>query len=419
MPAPRPALPDGPWLVVGLARSGLAAGRALAARGLSVVGVDAGRPELGEDPGFPVHLGTDGLDLLRDGGIGAVVKSPGVPPRAPVVAAARAAGVPVLGELELGWRLVPLEVVAVSGTNGKTTVTEWLGHVHRVAGRPVHVVGNVGTAYTTLIGDHDPAATVVVECSSYQLHDTLAFRPEVGVLLNVESDHLDWHGDLESYRRAKLDGLFSRQTAADTAIAPSALGPLPGDGACVDLDLVELPAEPGLPGAHNRANARAVVAAARARGIPEDAIAQALRTFAGVRHRLQEVATVDGVRYVNDSKATNVASTLTALAAIDAPLHLILGGDDAKQEDFTPLRAPVAARAASVHLIGQAAGRMREALGTGEDRGDLERAVAAAAAAARPGDVVLLSPACASFGQYRDFEERGEHFVALVDARST
>lgn len=412
-------LPPGPYLVVGLARSGLAAGAALVAAGEQVVGVDSGRPELHEEPGFPVFDGTDGVALLASQGIRAVVKSPGVPPSAPVVAAARDRGIPVLGELELGWRLVPLDVVAVTGTNGKTTVSQWLGHAHRVAGVPVHVVGNVGTAYTSLIGAHEPGATVIAECSSYQLFDTISFRPDVGILLNLGSDHLNWHGSLEAYRDAKRVGMFAHQHAADTAIAPAALHPLPGDGAAIDLDLVQLPAEPALAGAHNRVNAQAVTAACRARGLGEDVIAEALRTFAGVEHRLQELEPVGGVRFVDDSKATNVESALTALAAMDVPVHLILGGDDAKQEDFTPLRAPVAARAASVHLIGAAAGRLREALGTGEDRGDLERAVACAAALARPGEVVLLSPACASFGQYRDFEERGRHFAALVRARQT
>jgi len=414
----RPPLPPGPYLVVGLARSGLAAGRALVARGEHVYGVDSGTPELVTYPGFPATTGTDGVTLLDEAtpAIAAVVKSPGVPPRAPVLSVARERGLPVLGELELGWRLVPLEVVAITGTNGKTTVAQWLGHAHRVAGLPVHVVGNVGTAYTSLIDDHAPAATVIAECSSYQLHDTLAFRPEVGVLLNAGSDHLDWHGDAAAYRTAKLDGMFSRQGAADTAIAPAAFAPLPGDGAFVDLDLVALPCEPGLPGEHNRANARAVVAACRARGLPEDAIAQALRTFTGVAHRLQAIAVRGGVRFVNDSKATNVESALTALAAMDAPVHVILGGDDAKQEDFTPLREPVQERCASVQLVGEAAGRLRAALGTGTDRGDLEHALAAALRAAAPGDVVLLSPACASFGQYRNFEERGEHFATLVDA---
>lgn len=418
-PRPRPPLPDGPWLVVGLARSGLAAGQALAARGLPVVGVDSGTPDLADDPGFPVALGVDGLAQLAQG-VRAVVKSPGVPPRAPVVAAARAAGIPVLGELELAWRLIDTPVVAVTGTNGKTTVTEWLGHAWRCAGLPVATVGNVGTPYTSLIAA-PPAAgtTVVLECSSYQLHDTLAFRPDVGVLLNLESDHLDWHGTVDAYATAKLDGMFSRQGPQDVAVVPGAFaGRVPGAAARVITESVQLPADPALPGAHNRANARAVVAAARARGLPEAAIVQALETFTGVEHRLREIAVVDGVRYVDDSKATNVASALTALAALDAPLHLILGGDDAKQEDFGPLRAPVAARAASVHLIGQAAGRLGAALGTGTDRGDLATAVAAARAAARPGDVVLLSPACASFGQYANYEERGRHFQALVSALS-
>lgn len=407
-------LPDGPWLVVGLARSGLAAGRALVALGHEVVGVDSGTPALPGDLGFPVHTGTDGLAQLA--AARAVVKSPGVPPRAPVVAAARAAGVPVLGEVELAWRLVNTPVVAVTGTNGKTTVTEWLGHAFRAADAPVAVVGNVGTAYTSLItAPPVPGTTVVLECSSYQLHDTLAFRPEVGLLLNLDSDHLNWHGSVQAYRDAKLVGMFSRQTVEDVAIVPAVFAAATGGLASrVILDDVALPADPALPGAHNVANARAVVAACRARHVPEAAIVTALQTFTGVEHRLREVAVVHGVRYIDDSKATNVASALTALAAIDAPLHLILGGDDAKREDFAPLREAVRARTTSVQLVGAAAGRLREVLGVGEDRGDLPGAVAAARAAARPGDVVLLSPACASFGQYPDFEARGRHFQALV-----
>ncbi len=412
--ATRPPLPDGPWLVVGLARSGLAAGRALAGLGLEVVGVDSGTPVLPEDPGFPVLTGVDGLQQLA--GARAVVKSPGVPPRAPVVAAARAAGIPVLGELELAWRLVDAPVVAVTGTNGKTTVTEWLGHAFRGADRSVSVVGNVGTAYTSLIaGTPAPGTTVVLECSSYQLHDTLAFAPQIGVLLNLASDHLDWHGSVQAYAQAKLHGMFSRQRHGDTAVLPRAFAAAAAGAATrVIAEDVALPATPALPGAHNVANARAVVAACRAAGLPEDAIVRALQTFTGVDHRLREIAVVDGVRYVDDSKATNVASALTALLAIDAPIHLILGGDDAKQEDFSPLRAPVAARCASVHLIGRAAARLGEALGAGTDRRMLTRAVAAAREQAQPGDVVLLSPACASFDQYANFEERGRHFQTLV-----
>jgi UDP-N-acetylmuramoylalanine--D-glutamate ligase len=411
----RPPLPDGPWLVVGLARSGLAAGHLLQARGAEVIGVDSAAPDVEAD--FAVHLRHTGTDVLGD--VAAVVKSPGVPPRAPLVAAARERGLPVLGELELAWRLLPdAPFFAVTGTNGKTTVTQWIAHVLRVAGRPVVAAGNVGTALSAVAATGvAPGTTVVCECSSYQLFDTLAFRPEVGVLLNVTSDHLDWHGDEEAYRRAKLDGMFSRQTAEDVAVVPAGIA-VPGAARRRVLD-EEPVGEGGPPGAHNRANARAVAAACRERGVPEDAIAEGLRSFPGVEHRLEDAGTVAGVRYVNDSKATNVGAALTALQAIDGPIHLIAGGDDAKGEDFTPLRGPVAERAASVHLIGAAAGRLREALGTGELDGDLEHAVAAAAAAARAGETVLLAPACASFDQFPNFEARGRAFKELVAARRT
>ena len=402
----RPALPEGPWLVVGIARSGIASGRLLAARGEEVLGVDTGT-ELAADPGFPVELGTDGLAAL-DRGVGAVVKSPGVPPSAPAVAAARERGIPVLGELELGWRLVTgTTFVAITGTNGKTTTTEWLTHVVRRAGRSVRAAGNVGTALTSLVDD--PPDVVVCECSSYQLHDTLAFRPEVGVLLNLGSDHVNWHGSVEAYRAAKLTGMFSRQTRDDVAIAPPELT-LPGAARWLAL---EPDARAGLPGAHNQLNAGAVAAAARALGVDEEQIAAGLQSFTGVEHRLQLLATLGGVAWVNDSKATNVAAALTAIEATPPPVHLILGGDDAKQEGFTPLRG----RAHATYLIGEAAERLAREVG-GERCGDLETAVARAGAAARPGDTVLLSPACASFDQYRSYEDRGRHFAALVEARA-
>lgn len=402
----RPPLPDGPFLVVGLARSGLAAGRLLAARGHTVTGVDSGEPKL-EDPGFDVVLGDDGLALLD--GVGAVVKSPGVPPRAPVVAEARRRGLPVLGELELGWRLLgDATFCAVTGTNGKTTVSEWLGHVLRGAGVEVAVAGNVGTALTSLVGEVDPGTVVVCECSSYQLHDTLAFAPDVGVLLGLGSDHLDWHGSVEAYHDAKRR-MFTRQHAEDVAVVP------PGVSVPGAARRIEWAPDPraGLPGEHNEGNAGAVAAAARALGVGEEAIGRGLASFAGVAHRLALVAELDGVRFVDDSKATNVESALTALAATPAPVHLILGGDDAKGEDFTPLRE----LAAHVYLIGAAAPRLAEEVG-GTVCGDLPTAVARARQAARPGDTVLLSPACASFDQYANFEERGRHFTALVETRA-
>ena len=421
----RPPLPPGPWLVVGLARSGIAAARTLIARGEEVVVVDRGSPS-DAPAGIEAHVQTEGLEFLARAR--AVVKSPGVPREALVIAAARARGVPVLGELELGWRLLPNEFVAVTGTNGKTTTVELLGHIHREAGVPVAVAGNVGTAVSGLVGSLDAAATVVCEASSVQLEDTLAFAPEGAVLLNVESDHLDRHGTLDDYLAAKLQ-VFARQGNEDIAVAPAGLE-VEDLGGCArrvlfgpggelydraghlwwdDEPLIAYD-EIGLRGAHNRANAAAAAAIALARGIDRDAVVAALRTFAGVEHRLEEVATVDGVLYVNDSKATNVASTLVALASFpdDVRVHLILGGQ-AKGQSFGALRG----RAHRTYLIGEDAeliGRSVE----GEPCGDLQTAVERARAAASPGDVVLLSPACASFDQFADFEARGRAFKALV-----
>ena len=427
MPAtPRPPLPPGPWLVVGLARSGVAAARALLARGERVVAVDSGSsapPSLPD--GLEVHLGTDGLACLPHAR--AVVKSPGVPRQAPVIAAARARGAPVLGELELGWRLLPNEFVAVTGTNGKTTTVELLGHIHREAGRAVSVAGNVGTALSALAGELPGQAVVVCEASSFQLEDTLAFAPEGAVLLNVEADHLDRHGTLEDYVAAKLQ-IFARQGDDDIAVAPAGLA-IDDLGGCAR----RVPFGPGgelddraghlwwdgepliahdeirLRGAHNRANAAAAAAIALARGIEPEAVRAGLRTFAGVEHRLEEVARAGGVLFVNDSKATNVASTLVALASFpDAPVHLILGGQS-KGQDFSALRG----RAHATYLIGEDAERIGREAG-GAPCGDLATAVARARAAARPGDVVLLSPACASFDQFEDFEARGRAFRQLV-----
>src|SRR5918998_2477068 len=211
----RPQLPPGPWLVVGLARSGVAAARALLDRGEEVLVVDAGAPDVPD--GIPAVTGTDGLAELE--GAAAVVKSPGVPAQAPVVVEARRRGLPVMGELELAWRLVDAEVVAVTGTNGKTTTVELLGEIHRAAGVPVRVVGNVGTAYASLAGQDVGDAVVVCEASSFQLEDTIAFAPDAAVLLNLEADHLDRHGTLDAYRAAKLE-VFARQGPDDVAVAP-------------------------------------------------------------------------------------------------------------------------------------------------------------------------------------------------------
>ncbi len=371
-------------LVYGLARSG----RAAAERLDDPVLVDR---SLGNE---------DDLSLLD--GVDVVVKSPGVPGGAPLVAAARERGIPVWSEVELGYRLLPgARLVGVTGTNGKTTTTELLGAIFRAAGRDVAVAGNVGTPLTSVRA----ADWVVCELSSFQLEDVHELACDVAVLLNLEPDHLDRHGTFEAYRAAKLR-IFERARAK---VVPRGLGLAGIEFAADD----ELPAEPLIRGAHNRENAAAATAAARAAGIADEHIAEALRTFPGVPHRLELVAERDGVRYVNDSKATNVAAALRALAAYaDEPVHLILGGSP-KGEDFAPLAAAIGPNVRSVHLIGAEAERLA-AVVEGDRDGTLERAVAHARELARPGDVVLLSPACASFDQFENFERRGEAFRRLA-----
>jgi UDP-N-acetylmuramoylalanine--D-glutamate ligase len=430
---------------VGLARSGFAAALALRERGEQTIGVDRGAPEGLDalaDAGVELHLAEDGLSLLER--VGAVVKSPGVPAQAPVIAAARAQGLPVLGELEFAWRLLGNEFVAVTGTNGKTTTVELIGHIHRTAGLPVAVAGNVGAALSGLVGKTNPNVTIVCEASSFQLEDTLAFAPEAAVLLNIAPDHLDRHATLEDYTAAKLR-IFARQTPEDLAVLPADLDVRPPGlsrrvsfGGLVDPDGEPSPEavtlsegeliwrgqtllgvrEIHLRGNHNVENAMAAAAVCLARGIDPDAVRAGLRTFAGVPHRLEEIARRDEVLYINDSKATNVASTLVALDAF-APgtVHLILGGQS-KGQDFTALREPVERGCQAVYLIGEDASLIASALAGMPvpllECGELEQALEVAVSTARPGDVILLSPACASFDRFADFEARGERFRELV-----
>jgi UDP-N-acetylmuramoylalanine--D-glutamate ligase len=440
---PRPPLPPGPYLVVGLARSGVAAALTLRGRGAEVAGVDSGpvAPEIVERllaAGVGVHAPHDGVELLD--GAGSVIKSPGVPKEAPVIAAARERGIPVLGEYETGWRLLPEhEFIAVTGSNGKTTTVELIGHLHREAGVPAKVAGNVGTALTGLPGMLAPGTVIVAEASSFQLEDTEAFAPEAAVLLNLAEDHLDRHGTFEAYRAAKLE-IFARQPNEAVAVAPLGLG-VEDLGGCArrvcfgaepEAELAdragqlwwdEQPllavSELGLRGEHNVQNAMAAAAVCLARGLDPEAVAAGLRSFRGLAHRLEEVATVDGVLYVNDSKATNVASALVGIASFPGGVHAILGGRS-KGGGFAELAPVVAERCRAAYLIGETAPQLRRDLEPAGiplyDCGDLERAVAAASAAAEPGEVVLLSPACPSFDQYASYEQRGDHFRALARA---
>jgi UDP-N-acetylmuramoylalanine--D-glutamate ligase len=415
---PAGARPREDWLprralVLGVGRSGRAAALALAARGVEVVAADR---QAGADPGrlaeagVEVRLGTEEESLLH--GVELVIKSPGVPGTSPLAAAARARGLPVWSEVELGYRLLPGNpLLGVTGTNGKTTTTELLGAIFRAAGKPVEVAGNVGRALTGVAEEIEPGTTVVCELSSFQLEDVHTLACDVAVLLNLEPDHLDRHGTFDAYRDAKLR-IFERARAK---VVPRDSG----------LDGIEfaaddpLPAEPLIPGAHNRENAAAATAAARAAGIDDAAIAEALRTFAGVPHRLELVRELRGIRFVNDSKATNAAAARRGVASYGAsPLHLILGGSS-KNEDFSELARELPTTVRSIYLIGESADDLAGALdGAGRAyvrAGDLADAVTRAAAAAEPGDVVLLSPASASYDQFDNFEHRGDTFRRLVE----
>jgi UDP-N-acetylmuramoylalanine--D-glutamate ligase len=348
--------------------------------------------------------------------------------------------------MELAWRAIPNRFVAVTGTNGKTTTVELLGHVYRTAGEPVAVAGNVGTPLSSLAGELDPDATVICEASSFQLEDSAAFAPECAVFLNLAPDHLDRHADLDAYLAAKLR-IFASQgnddvavyNADEPALAGVDLGGCArrvafchGAGPDCEVSLAEetifYDGEPllavdelGLIGEHNVSNAMAAAAAALTMGIDREAVREGLRSFAGVQHRLELVAEIGGVRFIDDSKATNVASATVGLRAFEGGVHAILGGSE-KGEPYAPLLDPVRERCVACYLTGASAGRLAEELAPAIEAGielhrcaDLEEAVHLAAAAACPGEAVLLSPACASFDAFEDFERRGERFREIVE----
>ena len=444
----RPELPGGPYLVVGLARSGSAASLALRSASEQVIGLDRVAPEaaaqLGER-GVEVHTGGDGLELLER--VRCVVKSPGVPREAPVIAAALERGITVIGELELAWRMLAAPFIAVTGTNGKTTTVELVAAIHRAAGLPVEVAGNVGRALCELtLAALATGTTIVCAASSFQLEDTLEFAPEAAVLLNLTEDHLDRHHTIDRYREAKLR-IFANQGAGSIAVLPEALvdpgttrpgapdEPLTIPGSAEHVlfgrtDQCALRLKGGTLHWHDQelidgaalgargplANSMAAAAATLARGVPIEAVRDALATFKGVAHRLEQVATIDGVLYVNDAKATNVASTLVALDAFKAGSVLLILGGQGKSQDFGPLRDAVAEQVAHTYLIGEDAEQIASAIAglPLTHAGTLERAVELARVASSPGMGVLLSPACASFDQFTDFEARGDAFRALV-----
>ena len=422
---------SGRYLVVGLRRSGLAACEAIARvwPGSEILAADSGADvEVGrlEALGIEARLGGE---LAPVEGLDALVKSPGVPGEAAQVAAARAAGVPVWSEVELAARMMPENPIAgVTGTNGKTTTTHLLGAMMRAGGIETEVAGNVGRALTELPGRIAPGTWIACELSSFQLEDIDRFRCRVAVILNLTPDHLDRHGSMEEYVRCKLR-ILENQVTGDTAILNGddpvlRAADLPGAGARTWFST----SDPGpldweharLRGQHNLENAAAAAAAARAAGAGDAAVNAALREFDPPPHRLQPVAAARGIEWVDDSKATNPDATVKALTAFDHGVHLILGGS-LKGGSFAAMAAAIAAGpVARSYLIGASADAIAAALDTAGagyvQCGTLERAVAEASAAAAAGDTVLLSPACASFDQFRDYEQRGERFAELARA---
>jgi UDP-N-acetylmuramoylalanine--D-glutamate ligase len=437
-----------PVVVVGLARSGVAAASFLVRHGAAVVAVDRkAEPELEEEAralrgaGVRLELGAHRRETFT--GASLVVVSPGVPWDLPELAAARAAGVPVIAEVELGFRHLHGTLVAVTGTKGKSTTTAALGAMLRESGRDVRVGGNIGTPLVSLVDGSTEDSVFAVEVSSFQLEGIVRFHPRVAVWLNLSPDHLDRHPSLEAYVAAKAR-IFANQTVGDWAIVnaddPIVLErarravarkllvrttgrPLDGEGAffggelaCLRLDGREetlfARADVAVPGAHLAGDLLVAAAAARVLGAPAEAIARGVRAFHGVEHVLERVATVDGVTYYNDSKATNVDAARRSLESFDRPVVVILGGRY-KGGDFADLAPALAAHGRRVIAIGEASERVRAALAATvpvQTTGSLRDAVAAARAAAFTGDVVLLAPACSSFDMFRDYAERGRAF---------
>ncbi len=436
-------------VVIGLARSGIAASSFLLRRGVPVVAADRKHErELPEealrlrDEGARLELGPHRRETLL--GAAMVVVSPGVPWDLPELRAAREAGVPVVAEIELAYRHLAGRVVAVTGTKGKSTTTAALAAMLREAGFDARAGGNIGEPLVGLLEGATRRTVFVVEVSSFQLEGIVRFRPQLAVWLNLSRDHLDRHASLEDYVAAKAR-VFLNQTAADWAVvnaddpivlaqarrAPSRKllvspqGVAPGEGDCAYFaggearlrlagreETLFQRDEVSLPGAHLAGDLLFAAAAARLLGAKADAISRAVRAFHGVEHVLEQVATIDGVAYYNDSKATNVDAARRSLESFAAPVLLILGGRY-KGGDFGELKAPLAAHGRRVLAIGEARERIAAALAASvpvDLCSSLREAVERATALARPGDVVLLAPACSSFDMFRDYAERGRRF---------
>ena len=436
-------------LVVGLARTGVATSLFCAARGAAVTATDSRTEnEIGaeiaklREAGVTLELGghQEKTFLAQE----LIIPSPGVPADAPLLQSARAKGITIWSEIELAYRFLKGRLIGITGSNGKTTTTSLVDHILKDAGYSTILAGNIGTPLIGLVDASRDDTITLLELSSFQLELIETFRPNIGVFLNLTSDHLDRHHTMRAYGAAKAR-LFENQTEEDSAVlnaddsattpyAPSrpqvywfsrkqrvAQGAYLRGGeiifrrdgkeeAVLKRDAI------ALPGAHNLENVLAAVVAASIVGAEAGAIAKGVRSFAGVEHRLEFVAEIGGVRYYNDSKATNVDATLKALDAFSGRILVILGGKD-KGSDYTELQKPLREKAILALLVGAAAEKIEKQIAGNvavEHAGTIERAVEIASHAAQPGDIVLLAPACASFDQFQNFEHRGRVFKELV-----
>jgi UDP-N-acetylmuramoylalanine--D-glutamate ligase len=436
-------------LVVGLARTGLATALFCAARGARVTATDTrAENEIGEAipalqaKGVSLELSGHRENTFLEQDL--IIPSPGVPADAPLLKAARAKGVTIWSEIELADRFLNGRSIGITGSNGKTTTTSLVEHILQNAGFPTILAGNIGTPLISCVEQTNDRTITVAELSSFQLELIETFRPNVSVFLNLTPDHLDRHGTFEAYGAAKAR-IFENQTETDSAVlnagdpATTALVPTRphvywfsrkqrvAQGAFVrekeivfrhegaEEKILKLE-DISLAGAHNVENVLAAVVTARLAGALPAAIAKGVRSFAGVEHRLEFVAEIGGVRFYNDSKATNIDATLKALDAFPGRILIILGGKD-KGSDYTVLQAPLREKAILALLIGAAADKIEKQIAGSvaiERAETMDRAVETAAHAARSGDVVLLAPACASFDQFQNYEHRGRVFKELV-----
>ncbi|NLI11824.1 MAG: UDP-N-acetylmuramoyl-L-alanine--D-glutamate ligase [Peptococcaceae bacterium] len=439
-------------LVIGAGKSGLAVSRFLAGKKARAVLADAGSPsypggELEQLKAAGVEVLLGGYPAVERGTFDLVVMSPGVPLAIEPVSQAQKQGIPVTGELELAYNFAKAPFIAITGTNGKTTTTTLIGEIFKNTGRDTLVGGNIGLPLVTEVERCGPDSIIVAEVSSFQMETVSAFKPKVAAILNITPDHLDRHGSMENYTGAKAM-IFANQDSGDFTVlnyddpVTAALGhktggqavffsrrqALPGGvfvrGGKIIAELDQRPEiicgveELGIPGAHNLENALAAVAVAKAMKVETPVLANTLRTFKGVSHRLEFVAEINGVRYVNDSKGTNPDASIKALEAYAEPIVLIAGGKN-KGSNFAEFAEKIKAKARALVVLGQSADLIADAAKAKgftniQHAADFEEAVLLAHQAARPGEIVLLSPACASWDMFTSYEVRGDLFKKIV-----